>query len=169
MVATTADESDRVDDAASKLEFVYREAVRGLQQQQAQLESLHNRAATLIFAVSFASSLLGGRALADGLSPWDWVAIGLLVAIGALAVVLLWPYYDLYFRFDARELIATYVDVDPPVSFAEMHRRLALRIEHDRERNGRIIRRLREALQAGLILLLIEIVAWLFAIAQSAS
>jgi hypothetical protein len=46
-----------------------------------------------------------------------------------------------------------------------MHRALALRIEADRQRNGRLIRRLREALQASLLLLLLEILAWLFSIA----
>src|SRR5881396_1740102 len=44
-----------------RLAFVYQEALRGLLQQQAAVESLHNRAATLVFAASFASSLLGGR------------------------------------------------------------------------------------------------------------
>jgi hypothetical protein len=149
-----------------RLAFVYGEAVRGLVQQQGQLESLHARAGTLIFATSFASSLLGGRALADGLGIWDWVAIGLLFGIGALTVILLWPYYNFFFRFDAHDLLANYVDANPPASLADMYRRLALRVEDDRERNGRIIRRLREALQVALVLLLAEILAWLFSISQ---
>jgi hypothetical protein len=69
------------DDARSA--FVYQEALRGLLQQQAAVESLHARAATLIFAASFASSLLGSRALEDGLGAWDSIALGLLVAIGS--------------------------------------------------------------------------------------
>jgi hypothetical protein len=155
------------DDA--RLAFVYGEAVRGLVQQQGQLESLHARAGTLIFATSFASSLLGGRALADGLGTWDWVAIALLFGIGALTVILLWPYYNFFFRFDARDLLADYVDANPPATLADMHRRLALRVEDDRERNGRILRRLREALQVALVLLLAEILAWLFSISQVAT
>jgi hypothetical protein len=146
--------------------FVYQEALRGLLQQQAAVESLHGRAATLIFAASFASSLLGSRALADGAGGWDWIALGLLVAIGGLAVFLLWPYYDLTFRFDPEDLIARYVDVAVPVPIATMHRELALQIKADWQRNGRIVRRLREALQVALILLLLEIVAWLFSIAD---
>jgi hypothetical protein len=97
------------DDARSA--FVYQEALRGLLQQQAAVESLHARAGTLIFAASFASSLLGARALEDGVDAWDWVALALLVGIGALAVYLLWPYYNLTFRFDPEELLARYVDV----------------------------------------------------------
>jgi hypothetical protein len=92
------------------------EALRGLLQQQAAVESLHARAATLIFAASFASSLLGARALADGAGAWDWIALGLLVAIGCLAVFLLWPYYNLTFRFDPE-------DLSPATSTSPSHRR----------------------------------------------
>jgi hypothetical protein len=145
--------------------FLYQEALRGLLQQQAAVESLHARAATLIFAASFASSLLGARALADGLGAWDWIALGLLVAIGSLAVFLLWPYYNLTFRFDPEDLMARYVDVAEPSPMAAIHRELALQIKTDWKANGRIIRHLREALQIALVLLIAEIVAWLFSIA----
>jgi hypothetical protein len=153
-------------DTETRAAFVYQEALRGLLQQQAAVESLHARAATLIFAASFASSLLGSQALEDGVGAWDWIALGLLVAIGSLAVLLLWPYYNLTFRFDPEDLIARYVDVADPVPMAAIHRELALRIKSDWHRNGRIVRRLREALQIALILLVIEIVAWLFSIAE---
>ena len=78
-------------DDDARAAFVYQEALRGLQVQQSGLQSLQARAATLIFAASFASSLLGSQALADGLNAWDWTALGLLFAIGALAVLVLWP------------------------------------------------------------------------------
>ena len=152
-----------------RLALVYQESLRGLQQQQAAVESLHNRAGTLIFASSFASSLLGSRALADGLGVWDWLAVGLLLATGALAVVVLWPYYNLSFRFDAQDLLDTYIDRQPPATMAGMHRDLALRIKADWHGNGRIVRRLREAFQLALILLLVNICAWLFSIAGSPS
>jgi hypothetical protein len=147
--------------------FVYQEALRGLLQQQAAVSSLHGRAATLIFAASFASSLLGAQALENGVGTWDWVALVLLVAIGALAVLLLWPYYNLTFRFDPEVLLARYVDVADPLPMAAMHRELALQIKADWMRNGRIVRRLREGLQVALILLLLEIVAWLISIAAT--
>jgi hypothetical protein len=146
--------------------FVYQEALRGLLQQQAAVQSLHARAATLIFAASFASSLLGARALEDGVGAWDWIALGLLVAIGCLAAFLLWPYYNLTFRFDPEVLLARYVDVAEPPSMAVIHRELALQIKADFQANGRIVRRLREALQVALVLLIAEIAAWLFSIAK---
>jgi hypothetical protein len=153
----------------SRAAFVYQEALRGLLQQQAAVESLHARAATLIFAASFVSSLLGARALEDGVGAWDWIALGLLVAIGCLAVFLLWPYYNFTFRFDPEALLARYVDVPEPPSMAVIHRELALQIKADWQANGRIVRRLREALQVALILLIAEIVAWLFSIAGLAA
>jgi uncharacterized membrane protein len=149
-----------------RLAFVYQESLRGLQQQQTAVESLRNRAGTLVFASSFASSLLGSNALADGLGAWDWVALLLLLAIGALTVALLWPYYNLSFRFDAQDLLDRYIDSQSPATLAGMHRDLALRIKADWHRNGRVVRRLREAFQLALVLLLLNILAWLFSIAR---
>ena len=151
-----------------RLAFVYQEALRGLTQQQAVIESLLNRAGILIFAVSFANSLLGARALDDGVGGWDWVALASLLGVGGLAVVALWPYYNFWFRFDPRELIDRYIDGEPSGSMAAMHRELALRIESDMERNGRLIRRIRVACQVALVLLLVNLVAWLLSIAGTA-
>jgi hypothetical protein len=161
-----SERSAAVDDDV-RAAFVYQEALRGLLQQQAAVESLHARAATLIFAASFASSLLGARALTDGVGAWDWLALGLLLGIGGLAVLMLWPYYSLSFRFDPEDLLARYVDAAEPPPMAGVHRELTLQINSDWKRNGRIVRRLREALQLALILLLLEIVAWLVSIAQA--
>jgi hypothetical protein len=80
-------------------------------------------------------------------------------------VLLLWPYYNLTFRFDPQDLLARYVDVAEPKPMATMHRELALQLRDDWRANGRIVRRLREALQVALILLIGEIVAWLLSIA----
>ena len=164
MTAVEPESAASADDARSA--FVYQEALRGLLQQQGAIQSLQARAATLIFAASFASSLLGSQALADGLGGWDWIALGLLFAIGALAVFVLWPYYNLTFRFDPEDLLGRYVDIAAPPPMVTIHRELALRIKADWQRNGRIVRRMREALQLALILLLAEIAAWLFSIGE---
>jgi hypothetical protein len=94
-----------------------------------------------------ASSLLGSRALSDGLQAWDWVAVVLLFAIGALAVVMLWPYYNFSSRFDVEELLSQYVDAEGPATMTEMCRALAVRLKRYQQRNQRIIRRIREAFQ----------------------
>ena len=81
-----------------------------------------------------------------------------------LTVILLWPYYDLTFRFDAQDLLDTYVDSQTPATLGRMHRELALQIKADFQRNGRMVRCMREAFQVALILLLLNILAWLFSI-----
>jgi hypothetical protein len=149
-----------------RLELIYREALRGLVQQQNLVESMNARAGNLIFAAAFASSLLGGRALSDGMGRWDWIAVTLLLALGVQIVFLLWPYYQYRFRFDPEDLLRQYVDSASTRSMAEMHRELALRMEADRKSNWRIIQRLRIALQLALIFLVLEILAWLLAIAR---
>ena len=150
------------DDA--RLAFVYQEAVRGLVHQQGVVENLNTRAGNLIFATAFATSLLGTRAMADGLGFWDWAALIMLLLVGASIVFMLWPYYNYTFRFDPEELLARYVDREPPATLAQMHRELALRINTDMASNWRIIQPIRVALQIALILLLLEIVAWLLSI-----
>ncbi|TIO10593.1 hypothetical protein [Mesorhizobium sp.] len=149
-----------------RLAFVYAEAVRGLQHQQNVVESLNTRAGNLIFATAFVSSLLGGRALAEGLGLWGWLALALLFLIGLLVVIMLWPYYAFTFRFDPEQLLQDFVDQNPSETMDGMHRALALRIKTDMASNWRIIQRLRVSLQLALFLLLLELLAWLFAIAR---
>jgi len=147
-----------------RLELVYQEAVRGLVHQQGVVESMNGRAGSLIFASSFAGSLLGSSALADGVAGWDWLAMALLLVLGGLIAFLLWPYHNYRFRFDPQELLDRYVDTD--ATLASMHRDLAVQIKHDLASNWRVIQRLRVALQLALVLLIFEILAWLLAIAQ---
>jgi hypothetical protein len=149
-----------------RLAFIYQEAVRGLLHQQGVVESLNARAGNLIFATAFATSLLGGRALADGLGPWDWLAVTFLFSIGILIVYILWPFYNYTFRFDPEDLLAEYVDGASPVPMSTMHRSLAIRIKRDMIANWRVIQRIRVALQVALVVLLLEILAWLFAIGR---
>jgi uncharacterized membrane protein len=153
-------------DADPRLAFIYQEAVRGLLQQQSVIEGLKSQAGTLVFAASFASSLLGSRALTDGVGAWDWFALGLLFGIGGLTVIMLWPYYDLSFRFDPDELLARYVDEGSAATMSQIHRELAIRAEADRRRNGHIVRRLRVTFEIALVLLLLNILAWLCSIAD---
>jgi hypothetical protein len=155
-------------DDDQRLAFIYQESVRGLTQQQNVVENMNTRAGNLIFATAFASTLLGGRALSDGLGLWDWIGVALLFSIGGLIVFMLWPYHRYTFRFDPEELLSQYVDIDRSPTMSVMHRELALRIKADMASNWRIIQRLRVALQLALLFLLLDILAWLFAIGSGA-
>ena len=148
-----------------RLAFIYGEAVRGLTHQQGVVESMNARAGNLIFATAFVTSLLGGQALRNGLGLWDWTALGLLLAIGILTVFMVWPYHNYTFRFDPAELLTRYVDEAPDATMATIHGELALRIKADMAQNWRIVQRLRVALQIALVLLLLETLAWLLAVA----
>lgn len=158
-------QDERGDDP--RLEFIYQEAVRGLSHQQNLVESMNARAGALIFATAFANSLLGSRALSDGLGTWDWIAAALLFCIGGLIVFMLWPYHKYTFRFDPEELLRQYVDGGEAMTMSAMHRALALRIKADMAGNWRIVQRLRIALQVALILLLMDILAWFLAIVNA--
>jgi hypothetical protein len=148
-----------------RLAFVYAEAVRGLTQQQSLIEGVNARAGSLIFATAFTNSLLGNRALSDGLGAFDWIAIATLFVIGSLVVLMVWPYAQYKFRFSPEMLLGQFVDGETPVSLSAMHRALALRIEADMKDNWATFQRLRVMLQIALTLLLINIAAWMFAIA----
>jgi hypothetical protein len=150
-----------------RLAFIYQEAVRGLSHQQGVVESMNARAGNMIFATAFATSLLGNTALANGLGPWDWIAMGLLFCIGALVVFMLWPYHSYVFRFDPGTLLDQYIDSDKHVTMSTINRALALRIKADMTSNWRIIQRLRIALQCSLALLLLEILALFFSIGSA--
>eukprot|EP01035_Chromulina_nebulosa_P006096 gene6096-8260_t len=151
-----------------RLTLIYEESIRALHHQQSFVENMNSRAGSLIFATAFANSLLGSRALADGLGTWDWIAASLLFVIGALIVFMLWPYHRYSFSFDPEDLLRTYVDGERAATLSEMHRALALRLKSDMASNWRIISRLRTALQVGLIALLLNILAWFSAIASGA-
>lgn len=152
-------------DDGSRLAFIYSEAVRALSHQQSFLENMNSRAGSVIFATAFANSLLGGRALSDGLGGWDWIAATLLFVIGALIVFMLWPYHRYSFSFDPEYLLRDYVDGESATTLPQMQRALALRLKRDMANNWVIIRRLRAALQIALIALLCNILAWFAAIA----
>lgn len=147
-----------------RLALVYQEAVRGIQHQERVVESLNARAGNLVFAAAFATSVLGARALSDGPGPWDWTAVALLFGIGALVAFMLWPYHAYTFRFDPEELLRRYVDGREGVTLPALHRELALRIQADLVANWRLIQRIRVALQVALLLLPLQILAWLFSI-----
>jgi hypothetical protein len=126
------------------------------------IESVRARAGTLVFATALVTSLLGGQALADGLDAWDWPGLVLLLVIGVLAVVIVWPYRSAGFRSDVDDLVHRFVDADLQID--EMHRQLAYRMQEDRLQNIPMVHRMRLAFGIGLACLVLEILAWMIAL-----
>jgi hypothetical protein len=67
----------------------------------------------------------------------------------------------------ARQLLERFADGPTRGGLDEMRRELALEIEADRTSNGRLIRRMPEARQLGLVLLIAELLTWSISIAAA--
>ncbi|MER9445496.1 hypothetical protein NKI79_29865 [Mesorhizobium sp. M0340] len=89
----------------------------------------------------------------------------MLLLIGLLVAIMLWPYYNHTFRFDPKKLPQDFVDQHLPQPWTGCNERL-LHIKSDMASNWRIIQRLRVALQLALFLWLLDLLVWLFAIAR---
>jgi hypothetical protein len=153
--------------ADSTQALAFQEALRGVTQQQAVLESIRGRAATLLAIASVSTSFLGGVALNKerprGLA---WIPVLLFILVGVLAILILLPRRGWIFRLGARELIRDYVEADPPAALPEMHRDLALHLERHYQSNERRLRTLFWLFQAASALLVGEVVVWLLVLAQ---
>jgi hypothetical protein len=145
-----------------QLRLVYEESLRSLEAQRTLIDSVRSRAGTLVFATALVSSLLGGQALVDGLDAWDWPGLVLLLIIGVLAVVIVWPYRAAGFRSDVDDLVHRFVDAD--LGIDEMHRQLAYRMQEDRLQNIPVVLRMRVAFGVGLACLVLQILAWMLAL-----
>ena len=86
----------------------YDEALRTINSQSNVLDELRGRAGTLLAAASLVTSFLGGAVLASptltsgvmtrpSISVWGWTAISAFCVIGAVSLIILWPYT---WRFD---------------------------------------------------------------------
>ena len=149
-------------DLSGAYEVAFDEAVRAVSQQHDALGELRGRTGTLIAATAIATSLLGGLTVqSDSVSPLTWVALGAFMAVGVMAVVILWPYEGWRFSTDAHDLIDTYVEADSPATLAEIHRDLAIHIQDDFIGNGHQLDRLYRLFRLASIFLVIELVIWL--------
>ena len=153
--------------ADSTQALAFQEALRGVTQQQAVLESIRGRAATLLAIASVSTSFLGGVALnTERPRGLAWIPVLLFILVGVLAILILLPRRGWIFRLGARELIRDYVEADPPASLPEMQRDLALHLERHYQGNERHLRRLFWLFQAASALLVGEVVVWLLVLEQ---
>jgi hypothetical protein len=153
--------------ADSTQALAFQEALRGVTQQQAVLESIRGRAATLLAIASVSTSFLGGVALnTERPRGLAWIPVLLFILVGVLAILILLPRRGWIFRLGARELIRDYVEADPPAALPEMQRDLALHLERHYQGNERRLRRLFWLFQAASALLVGEVVVWLLVLEQ---
>lgn len=141
--------------------LVYDEALRGLSQQQASLESLRSRVGTLLSGASISTAFLGAEALANRTpGRWGWLAMVSFVAVFAAAIIVMWP-YEWTFRRSPKAILSDYIEHDDALEMSAIQRDLAIHLEGHFERNERKLNRLLRVFEAGCGVLAVEVVAWL--------
>ena len=94
------------------------------------------------------------------------MAIGTFVAVGLFTIWILLPRRGWIFRISARSLIRDYVEAERPADLPQMYRDLALHLENHFEGNQKRLDRLFWLLRGASVLLVAEIVLWLFVLGE---
>jgi len=145
----------------------YDEAVRALAEQQEVIESFHARAGFLFSAAAITTSFLGAKALESGdLSFASWSALICFVAVAAVSLAVLWP-REWNMKADPRDVIDTYIESFEPAPIEDLHRELSLHMHGSYLENRKGIWKLIVFLQTASVLLAVEVVLWLIAIATA--
>jgi hypothetical protein len=148
--------------------LAFREAVRGLEEQERAVVELRARSGALIAAAAITMSFFGGQALIHrDIGVAGWVAIGCFVALGFAVLMILWPRRDWEFSLAPDDFIATYLEPEggSPLEIHLIERDLALHMGRSAELNRRQLRTLMTAFRVGALLLVTEVLAWVVALA----
>jgi hypothetical protein len=151
-----------------RLELIYAESVRRLDQQGEVLESLRNRTGLLLGAGALSTSFLGPIALEDG-GGWSAAAIGCVVVGFGLVSAVLWPWTNWAFGHIIGDLFAEYMDASPPRTIAETHRYLSLDNARGYTKNKRLLGRLFVCFQLATLSLAASVAFWLLDLGGSTS
>lgn len=161
MMRGVADESAQRPDTERSYELAYNEAVRALSQQQAVIDNFRTRAGILLSAAAITTSFLGAQALnAGGPTIGTWIALASFFGVGVAAIAILWP-RTWEFIAGPGEVIATYIESDPPLDLPEIHRDLALHMDDSYGDNRTGLERLIVYFRVASALLTIEVIAWI--------
>jgi hypothetical protein len=156
------------EDQARSYELAFEEAGRALDAQERAVNELRSRAGVLIAAAAITTSFFGSRAIAGGhLSGWVWVALVAFIAVGGSVLTVLWPRTDWSFSASAADIIAEYIEPEP-IDFPLVQRDLALHRSAAYDRNALQLGRLFLVFRLGLIVLVVEVAAWIVALAERA-
>ena len=161
MPAPTAD-ADTADGYALALE----EARRALDEQERAVAQLSARAGTLLSAAAIATSFLGGTALShDQVSVLSWVAIAAFVGLCVATVSILVPRRDWEFSIRPALVIRAFVEPVAAGPVTQLRRELALHMDAGLQRNAPQLTWMMTTFHIASVLLTLEILAWVAAIA----
>jgi hypothetical protein len=164
----------------TKAQIAYDVAVRAIAAQRARLDNIRTRTGTLLAAASLVSAFLGAEALKDTttdakgaqvadltLQPWEIVGIGGFVASALICLWILRPQLRTHWQFEMSvpKMISDWVDNAQETEDA-MQRELALQLEDAYDHNEPSLGHLMWWFTAATIALFVEVVAWLFDLAN---
>jgi hypothetical protein len=148
--------------------LAYREARRGLEDQERSVVELRARAGALIAAAAITTSFFGSQTLArHDVDAAGWVAIGCFVLLSFAVLVMLWPRRDWEFSLGPEDFIATYLEPadGEPLELHLIERDLALHMGGSTELNREQLNTLVTIFRFGASLLVVEVLAWVLALA----
>lgn len=146
--------------------LAYDEAGRALSEQQGIIESLRTRAGLLLSAAAITTSFLGAQALGAGSSAFAWLAITGFVGVAVASLAILWPRrWEL--TADPRSVINAYIEADEAVSIEAVHRDLAVHRYISFIENEKVLEQLIVFFQVASVLLTVEVLWWIVAIAAT--
>jgi len=151
------------------------ESTRLLASQDVVLTGLRGRAGTLLAAASLVTAFLAPPALevrdpqtnavVREFHTLAWIATGSFVAVVVAALIVLLP-YKWVFGHSSHELMDKLLDPTPPADEATVLRHLAYYNDVNHTENGTKLGRLFVVFELGCLLLIVEIVFWLAALAK---
>jgi hypothetical protein len=146
----------------------YDEAVRGLAEQQAEIESFRSRAGLLFSSAAITTSFLGAQSFdGGGLTASSWLALIAFIGAAALALAILRPHpWEL--SSDSSEVVETYIEGEEPALLEELHRDLSIHMHESYAENRAGVETLATLLQIASGLLSLEVVFWIVDIATRA-
>jgi hypothetical protein len=153
-------------DKAALYDLAYEESGRALAEQQTVIDSFRTRAGLLMSVAAITTSFLGAQALGEGSSAWAWLAMAGFVGVAVASLAILWPRrWEL--TTDPRRVIKTYIEADEPALIDDVRHDLSLYMHRSFVENKEGLERLTILFQIASVLLTVEVVLWIAAIAPT--
>lgn len=145
----------------------YDEVVRALSEQRTAIDNFRARAGLLLSAAAITTSFLGAQALEGGKSNLaSWLALLGFVAMAAASLAILWP-RQWEFTINPHGVIETYIDSREPAPIEDLHRELSFHMHCSYLENRKGLKKLVVFFEIANVLLAVEVVLWIVAIASA--
>ena len=144
----------------------YNEAVRALDQQRSELDSLRGRAAAIFASAGIISAFFANFVLdpKTGLDLLEWVAVGSFCGVAVSVLAVLWPWRWWRWIPPGKPLLTDYVEGENRVTAAQMQRDLTIHLAGNFNHNQGRLRWLYILLMIGIGCLGLEVVCWVLAV-----